>query len=271
MERKYFKSVVKCRNLRRTRQYFLISYSLIQNVFEMKNLSNRARISEVSAATGRMISAYKTASLDADARLGAMFAQLEVLSGSLSQAINPSKALSELEAKDALRDERLRSLHFALKTFLPFPDEKVGKATEAMKEVFDKYGLSMTKENYAVQTGLLRSMLEDYSTPEMQEAISLVPGCSTIMEGIKAAQAEFEVARVTYEKVKGEEEGKANATAMKKQVLKLLNGILLPYIDVLSDWDQGSFTAFAGTIGKIVSNTNDSVSMRANKAVPVEE
>lgn len=77
-----------------------------------------SRVTEIDAASMRMLGAYQTTSMSSDQHLSAMFSTLESLSASLTSAINRGKSESDLEEKDEARDTQLRALYYLIMGFL---------------------------------------------------------------------------------------------------------------------------------------------------------
>ena len=155
-----------------------------------------SRTTEVDAASMRMIGAYKKTTLNSDANLNAMFTDLESQSAQLTSAINRSKAESELDAKDSIRDDKVRALFYLVKGFLYHPDAAIKTAAETIENVLDNYGLDITGESYSTESSLIVSLLEDLSKQKNLDAIALLSGCAEVIASLTAAQNDFENNRI---------------------------------------------------------------------------
>ncbi len=134
----------------------------------IEKLISNSRVTEVDAVSLRMNGAYAGSGLDTDAHLQTMFTQLSSLSGSLTTAINRSKAESTLDEFDTKRDEQVRALSYLIMGFLHHPDPGIKEAAAAVEKIFDKYGVAITGESYATESSLITSLLEDLSAPGLQ-------------------------------------------------------------------------------------------------------
>jgi len=231
----------------------------------IEKLMTVSRVTEIDAVSMRMIGAYKTTTLSTDSHLGSLFASLETSSGSLTSAINRSKAESNLEAKDEVRDTQVRAFFYLIQGFLHHPDTTISTAAQTVDKVFQKYGVSVTGENYATESSLLASLLEDLSKPKLQNAIALLSGCTEVLAALETAQNEFEAARVAYEQEKAEEGNQLNASAIKREVLGIINDKIVVYLRAMETVDAETYGAFARTIAIIISENNEVVKKRRKK------
>lgn len=228
-----------------------------------------SRITEIDAASMRMIGAYQNTSLSSDAHLSAMFADLETESLDLTAAINRSKAESQLDAKDSLRDEQVRALFYLVKGFLYHPQAEVKSAAETVEKVLESYGLDITGESYSTESSLIASLLDDLSKQKIQEAIALLPGCAEIITALQTAQADFETTRIAYEEEKAQESTELNASTIKKKVVGIINDRIVVYMRAMEVVDEPNYGAFARTIATIIAENNEVVKKRRKK--PEEE
>lgn len=234
-------------------------------------LTSRSRNTEVDGTSMRIDGAYKNTSLSSDPHLVNLFTALENKSALLTAAINRTKAESELEAKDETRDDKVRSLNYLTLGLVHHPDAEIKAAAVAVEKVFDKYGVAITGENYATESSLITSLLVDLSNPELQPAIALLSGCGQIIEELDEAQHDFEQTRIAYETDKAEEGTHANATALKMEVVDIINDKIVVYMRAMELVDEPNYGAFARTIATIIADNNEVVKKRRKKDEPVED
>lgn len=234
----------------------------------IEKLSSVSRVTEVDAASMRMIGAYKTTGLSTDPHLGAMFASLESQSAALTSAIKRSKAESELELKDEVRDRQVRALFYLVQGYLHHPDATIKAAAQTVDNIFEKYGLSITGESYASESSLIASLLGDLSKQKTTDAIALLPGCADVIIVLQNAQTEFETARIAYEQEKAEESTLLNATKIKAGVLGIINEKIVVYLRAMELVDEPVYGAFARTIAMIIADNNEVVKKRKKQAEP---
>ena len=235
----------------------------------IEKLMTNSRVTEVSAVAVRAIGAYNNTGLGTDTHLAGIFASISDASSKLTQAINRSKAGSILEEKDEVRDQQFRGLFYLVQGFLHHPTPAVQEAAVLVNEALGRYGLSVVSESYATESSLISSLLADLSGTGLQAAIAALPGCVDMVSGLQSAQAEFETARIAYEEEKGEESTPDNATAIKKEVVKLINGQLVVYLRAMVQVDEATYGGFSRTLAEIIDDNNEVVRKRSKSTAAV--
>lgn len=223
------------------------------------------RATEVDAATRRIIGAYKKQNLSNDAYLPAMIERLEEGVEKLSSSIYRSKAESELEEKDQVRDEKLRAVYYLVNGLSYHPSPDLAEAAEQVKKAFDRTGLSIVKESYAVESSLIQSLLSKWSHPVTKKAIDSLSGCAENIARLETAQTDFESSRIAYEEEKARENGYKNATRIKKELLDIINKKLVVYLSAMVLTDNTTYGNFSGTIQEIITSANEAVKKRMKK------
>jgi len=236
----------------------------------LEKLISQSRVTEVDAVSIRTIGAYKNTGLSSDAHLVKIYSALESESALLTSAIRRLKDESVLEEKDEVRDDNVRAVHYLTMGFLHHPDPAVKAAAEAVEKVFDNYGLSITGESYATESSLVNSLLADLAKPKLQAAIALLSGLSEIIAALQAAQTDFEETRIAYEEEKAKEGTLENATAIKLEVVAIINDQLVVYLRAMIQVDEPTYGNFARTIAEIIADNNEVVKKRRKKPEPVE-
>lgn len=224
-----------------------------------------SRTTEVDAVSLRMIGTYKKTSLSSDAHLASIFTDLETDLVRLTSAIKRLKAVSELEEKDEVRDDKVRAIHYLLMGLLHHPDPAVQNPAKEVEKVFDSYGLSILVESYATESALITSLLGDMAKPKLQTAIAALSGCAELIAALQLAQTGFETTRIAYEEEKAEEGTLENATLIKKEVANIINDNLVVYLRTMIQVNEATYGHFARTIAQIIADNNDVVKKRRKK------
>lgn len=233
-------------------------------MIHLNKLHINSRVAEVNAFTIRLIKLYKKGDWSKDAYLTNLFKDLEACSNSLTTAINRSKVVSLLEEKDEVRDDKLRALYYFLTGLSYHPEQKTQFAAQALLEVYQRYGMAIISENYAVETALIASLIEDLAAESLKSSINALSGCAALIEGLHKAQDDFEKTRVEYEEQKAVESVQENATAIKHKVLKLINEKLIPYLQAMSQVDEAKYGSLTHTLAEITQDNNQTVKKRKN-------
>lgn len=229
----------------------------------MEKLLSQSRATEVSTVFTQSILAYKKSSLSADAYLVNLISLMESKSTGLTEAIKRLKANSELEAKDIVRDDATRALFFLVKGGIYHPVDTVKKASAQLNRILEKHGLSLVDESYAIETALLNSLLLDLADAKLVPAIAAISGCTELIAQLQAAQTDFENTRLDYESSKATEGAHANATALKNEMIRLMNSKLVSYLTGMLLANESGYGSFAATINQLVVDNNLNVRKRS--------
>jgi len=103
-----------------------------------------------------------------DPYLNSTFGSLDAANLALSLAINRSKAESDLEEKDEVRDNKVRSFYYLILGFSHHPTKTIKEAAQVLLNVFESYGLAMVGESYATESSLVSSLLLNLAKPETE-------------------------------------------------------------------------------------------------------
>ena len=227
-----------------------------------------SRTTEISAMAIRMIEVFKQHKMrqpEADAFLDRTFAALEEQSGRMTTAINKSRILNDLDVKDEARDEAVRAVHYLVTGYLSQVDKDVKSAAAVVNDVFQKYGLSMVNKNYATETALIESLLEDLDGENVRAALQLLPSLPQAVEALRAANAEFINARVAYEKERATSNAE-NASALKREILDTINRKIVVYLTAMDIADPERYSTLSAEIAQVINTNNETVRRRSKRA-----
>lgn len=232
----------------------------------MKTLHFNARITEVADTALRLVELFKKSALaQNEAFLVKIFAEIEALANALTTAVKKDAIFSKLEEADQDRDKALRILDKLLKGYENIPIQNLQNHAQKLIVVFNKYGVKITAENYASQSNLIMSMLEDFSAEELKVSIEALAGVKEALAEIQTKQAAFAQLRETYESALASQKEKATATSLRKPLLDLINKTLIPYLIGMTIAQPELFKEFVAKASEIVNSTNEAVKARLKK------
>ncbi|MDO5104488.1 DUF6261 family protein [Capnocytophaga sp.] len=232
----------------------------------MKKLDARTRTTEIDDVSDRLLVLFKKETdLQEEEFLKPTFAEIETLSAQITEAIKRDVALSKLEDADLRRDNLIRSLNTALLGYRALPVTSLKENAEKLYAVFSKYGVKITREAYAVESSLIESLLKDLSAPEMQQAIATLTGIEEIVSGLRNEQTAFTQLRADYEKALSEQKNSPSASAVKKLLLEVINGKLVPYLIAMKIAKADQYTSLANAISQAIDDTNSAIKRRTSK------
>lgn len=229
----------------------------------MKKLSHLARITEVDDVSDRLLIVYeKETSLQDDEFLKTTFDEIKVLSDELTKAIRKDASLSKLEEADFRRDELIRSLNNVLLGYSSMVTPSIKENGDKLYEVFMKYGVKITKENYSSKSSLIESLINDLEAPELSEAVMGLVGVSEVIEKLKNEQKAFTSLRVDYNNELAVQKNSKKASEIRKPLIEIINKKIIPYISAMSIANNGKYLHFYNVVSEVIDNMNTSVKRR---------
>lgn len=230
----------------------------------MKKVKFDVRVAEADSLSDAIVRLYKDASSAAesavakDANLSAVMNDVESLSARLTTAIKSDKATSTLDEADIARDEVIRNLADALAGYAAIPVAAKKAAAGNLLAVFSKYGKQIASKNYAEESSLIESLLEDLSAENLKTDIASLDGISDLIFELRSAQDNFNKASDSYTAAKT---GKGeSATAVKKSLLDTLNSRFVPYLTAVGAID--GYKDFAAKAASEIDKANATVGAR---------
>jgi hypothetical protein len=230
----------------------------------IQKLIPSSRVTEVNDAATRSSGAFGESGVT-DPYLTTTFAALDAANLTLSLAIKRSKAESDLEEKDEVRDDKVRALYYLINGFLYHPTREIKDAAQMLMDLFDNYGLVIVGESYATESSLVGSLLLDLAKPKYAAAITALSGCADLIAQLQTAEDDFEQARIAYETEKAKEGMVENATLVKKEVLTLLNDKIVIYLRAMEQANPAIYGVFVATVAQIIADNNEQVKKRQQK------
>ena len=227
----------------------------------MNKLNAKMRVTEVDSLSDALVRLYKAdTGIAEDAFLKTVMAEVETLSAQLTTAIRQDKVLSSLEEADGVRDEAVKSLGTLLDGYAAIPIPAKKDAAEKLRTVFAKYGKSITTANYASESSLIESLLEDFGKSDAQESAKVLDGVGEILGEIRAAQDAFVKASDEYTAASS---AKAeSASSLKKPLVSAINDRLVPYLTAMMMANGSLYGDFAAKAEKEISRVNETVLRR---------
>nr|WP_321452337.1 DUF6261 family protein [uncultured Carboxylicivirga sp.] len=233
----------------------------------IQKIISSTKNTETDAISNGIIDAYQSSGLDTDAYLTALFAKIVPLSNELTGAIRRTKKESELQEKDVVRDNAIRAFYYIVTGLSYHHDLAVRQASLQIMNVFDKYGLKIISESYATESSLINSLLMDLASDDNKAAIALLGMAMSMVDGIKAAQDDFEQTEIAYRQQQGQEATYENASGVKSQLIKIINNELIVYLRAMEAVAEDTYGDLCRTVAKIIAENNEVVKKRKNKTL----
>ena len=232
----------------------------------MNKLNTSVKVTELGDTALRLVKAFKAVvAVQNDAFLTKTFAEIEKQATVMTSAVKSDQALSKLEEADAQRDQAIRVLDKLLKGYENIPLENLKTHAKKLAEIFKKYGLKITGENYASQSTLINSLLGDFSATELKPSIEALAGVKEALAEIQTKQNAFAALRSDYEKAQVSQKEKSSATSLRKPLLELINKKAVPYLVAMSVAQPELFKNLTAEASEIITSTNEAIKARSKK------
>ena len=232
----------------------------------MNKLNTSVKVTELGDTALRLVKAFKAVvAVQNDAFLTKTFAEIEKQATVMTSAVKSDQALSKLEEADAKRDQAIRVLDKLLKGYENIPLENLKTHAKKLAEIFKKYGVKITGENYASQSTLINSLLGDFSATELKPSIEALAGVKEALAEIQTKQNAFAALRSDYEKAQVSQKEKSSATSLRKPLLELINKKAVPYLVAMSIAQPELFKNLTAEASEIVTSTNEAIKARSKK------
>lgn len=232
----------------------------------MNKLNTSVKVTELGDTALRLVKAFKAVTaVQNDVFLTKTFAEIEKQATAMTSAVKSDQALSKLEEADAQRDQAIRVLDKLLKGYENIPLENLKTHAKKLAEIFKKYGVKITGENYASQSTLINSLLGDFSATELKPSIEALAGVKEVLAEIQTKQNAFAVLRSDYEKAQVSQKEKSSATSLRKPLLELINKKVVPYLVAMSVAQPELFKNLTAEASEIVTSTNEAIKARSKK------
>ncbi|MBI9073363.1 MAG: hypothetical protein JEY94_17305 [Melioribacteraceae bacterium] len=226
-----------------------------------------SRTGEISAVAITVINEYEKKDWSADTHLTGIFDALKPASENLTDAIDRNKAISNLDEKDALRDDKLRGIYYLLQGYLRYPDTTIKEAAVNVDDVFESCGLEVTNESYAMETAKIRSLLADFDVADVKTEIAKLPGLAALITELTDAEKAFEDAKTDFDNAVAKEGTENNASVIKKEVVKIINEQLVVYLRAMVQVNPATYNELALTIARTIDANNEVVKKRRKSNV----
>lgn len=232
----------------------------------MNKLNTSVKVTELGDTALRLVKAFKAVvAVQNDAFLTKTFAEIEKQATAMTSAVKSDQALSKLEEADAQRDQAIRVLDKLLKGYENIPLENLKTHAKKLAEIFKKYGVKITGENYASQSTLINSLLGDFSATELKPSIEALAGVKEALAEIQTKQHAFAALRSDYEKAQVSQKEKSSATSLRKPLLELINKKAVPYLVAMSIAQPELFKNLTAEASEIITSTNEAIKARSKK------
>ena len=229
----------------------------------MNKIISKIRVAELDTLSDVLVRLYKDSSsgesaISKDANLSGIMAEVEKLSADITTAIKSDRVSSTLDEADIARDEIIRNIGDALTGYSAIPVAAKKSAARNLLAVFDKYGKQTTQKNFAEESTLIESLLEDFAADSLKTDVAALDGVGDLLDSLRSAQDSFNKANDDFTNAsvnRGE-----SATSVKKSLISALKDKFVPYFSAVAP--LADYKDFASKCEAEIIKANATVSNR---------
>lgn len=230
---------------------------------KISKLITSARVGEVSGcATNLRNSFLEEQEALNDELLDGIMQRANEANQQLIIAIEKDRVLSGMEAADEARDAAMSALVGFVKgqSYLTHADWH--KAALAVHAVIGKYSTGINQLSYAEQTAKINSLLEELASSKYSVLVDQILYLSAMISDLRSAQTTFEAAYAAYMEALKKNREIPNATAVKPQLLSIINNDLVVYLRATGKFYGQTHGSFGTKAGQIIDKINSNIRSR---------
>lgn len=231
----------------------------------MRKLPANVRVSELIDVIDRLVDIHTTASIS-DAFLTDTFNELKESFKKLVIAVNQDYAVSDFDKADKERNLAVRQLYNVINGYYSVPIEDHQPTAKIFMDIFQRYGLKILKEPYAVKSGLINSLLSDIRAEMSRHDISQFYGFYETVDNLNTKQNEFDRIRRIYDTSPNKKGQIISATKLKKPIIDAINQKLISYLTAMSVADAKKYKKFTDGVSGVIDSTISSIKKRSSKS-----
>ena len=231
----------------------------------MEKLKTTSRTTEVDAISKAIIANHDNSVIEDDNHLNEIINEMRPLSVKLNEAVMRHKADSELDEKDQKLDGDFRNLYYLILGFTHHPDATINAAAQTVMKILNNYGLETINKSYLTETSLISSMLTELKNTEIAESITLLSGATESIDTLGASLDDFNQSFLLNKDIKSKENQMDNATEYKKEMVKLINGKLIIYLNAMVLVNNQVYGEYANKTAQIIEDLNTIIKRRTKK------
>lgn len=225
-------------------------------------LSSRAKNAEANDVITQVLSASTAYDFSSEPEFVAFLADMGTLNQELKISLYRIKTESDLEDLDHIRDSETDKLFKLVEGYTAHPVVEIKEAADKVERILRHYGLSIIYKSYSEQSALTESLLEDLDAESLGESLSVMTGCSELIENLRNAQDAFEEKRIAYEAEKGKESILRTATEIKNELVKMFNNKFIVYLNGAVVFKSALFGEYANTVKEVIDTLNAAIKRR---------
>lgn len=223
---------------------------------QIKSFDFNIKVEETLNGIENIVLALEENKIDDDKIFTQISAMLKEKTEEYRFSENHDKAKTNLPEADLKRDECVRAIFNVSKGFEYYPDAEIQKSAKLFLSVLNKYNLNLISENNAKESTEIKSMLSDFKSNEVRDAINRLMPLSQLIANLESAQAEFDEAVQSWSDANNNDDKIKSPTSLKRETLIILNKKLIGYLNIVIDIDEAKYSKIFFKVNDLVEKSN---------------
>ncbi|WP_282036740.1 DUF6261 family protein [Saccharicrinis aurantiacus] len=231
----------------------------------IKKVMTTVRNADIHALSTKIVAAVSSDILESDAHLGTITTEMDTKNSLLLTAINKDKMHSSLEELDDERDQAFKSILQLTEGYKHYPDATIAAAALEIGALNNKYKNDILGSSYNSQNTYSESYSEDMTKPKYANAMAQLPGVLPLFESFNTKQQAFASSQNTLQMARVNEDEMPAATEIKKELIKIINGKLVVYLQFLQKMATPEYAEVCTAIELLIDAENTKIKQRSSK------
>ncbi|WP_075603232.1 DUF6261 family protein [Saccharicrinis aurantiacus] len=229
---------------------------------KIQKIRTDIRVAELAGLGQICLGEFSAELIESDANLANIVSKASPIVDAIVDAMNKDEVSLSLQDKDSGRDSTYKSIVYLVRGYLHHPDANVAAAAQKVDAIIKKYGFELIEVGYVPQSALIKSFLADMNAAELKAAIDILVGVGALLITLDTQEMEFlafQKENATQLNAKLES---ANASELKQELIKLLNGKLIVYLRGMQAIQLANYKVPCANIAKYINDANEVVRQR---------
>jgi len=226
----------------------------------MKRYSSNSNTREKADFATAVAQLNNTTSIADDGFLTTLFTKYKIDLDTLFAQLNADWNTPELRNKDDLRDLDVRAAFYYVESECMRRPSTRQESALAVKEVFDRYGIDITRLPMGEEGSACNALISDLSTEGMKPHVNNLPELTGLINNIEESNNDY---YLTSDKISEQMQSKLKpASQIAEDIRSTINEELIPYIEVMAKINPDKYSLYEGKLSSLVDNANQTVKNR---------
>ncbi|MFV0553379.1 MAG: hypothetical protein ACK5LR_01620 [Mangrovibacterium sp.] len=223
------------------------------------------RVGEIVGLTQAILNKVTLLDDAASAHLQGLLNRIEAKNSALTVVIKEERIKSQALGDFVNLKNTYQQFYSLIKSYTFVASTKTAASQILM--LLDKYDSSIVHATkIMVRSSFVKSLIIELEQAENFAFLASLMYAEGMFNTLKAAQEAFIANYADYRDLRMQQIDQPNASALRKELVEMINTELVPYLNVMNGTDDDSYLEFSDAVRGIVSGQNTIVKRRLSKA-----